>query len=792
MTVVRAMARLLAALLLWALCVSAVMAFDATDISRIESAINSARAVLAETVAATDPHVISAEAIAQQRTFLANLKAEAEKTAKELDQPQADVAAQIAQLGPAPGQDQQESVDIGKQRTLLNDRAAQLLGLRKQLELIGVEADQHFSRLSTAERDQFLNRVFASEKSVLDPRLWLAAITASGIFVARLGNLIGNWWLTSASAAQASALLATIAGLALATLALWLLPRIMRGVFSPALRPPDAPDAKISRARLLWHGIFGYLHWLALSGVLGLGVWIGLDAAGVMTTHFDLVLRALFDIAIPVLFYTGAAYMVCRPANPDARLVAVGDAAARKLVLVTFLASAVNAAGTVLTNIATALSIPVSFAVGISALSALLLVFLLGYSLVVIQREARKDSDQGNSRYFLSWMLALIPFLWVLLATALVSLLSGFVALGLFIAGNVLQSAMLAVVLGVLHAFTHAVADAASETGSRTNAAFKRFTGWSADGMARSILILRTVADLGTALLAVLGLAALWAVSLLDFTQLIRKAASGFEIGNISISPTGLLGALFILLLGVAITRYVASWLEKRVLSATKLDRGVRDSVRTSLGYTGYLLAVLFALSAAGVSFSNVALIAGALGVGIGFGLQSIVNNFVSGLILLAERHVRVGDWIVTPAGEGIVRRINVRATEIESFDHGTIIIPNSSLITGAVTNWTLRDTLGAFSLKLAVSYDADVDKVTEILRGIANRHPKIMRHPEPTVRVSDLKPLNMEFEIRMSVLDVLEMVNVAGDLRGEILRSLGKSLLFIQPPVAIMKHDGT
>ena len=132
--------------------------------------------------------------------------------------------------------------------------------------------------------------------------------------------------------------------------------------------------------------------------------------------------------------------------------------------------------------------------------------------------------------------------------------------------------------------------------------------------------------------------------------------------------------------MGIAITRYVTAWLQRRVLTATRLDKGVQDSIRTGAGYFGYILAAGFALSAAGVNFSNLAIIAGALGVGIGFGLQSIVNNFVSGLILLAERPVRVGDWVVTTAGEGIVRTINVRATEIETFDNCTIFIPNSNL----------------------------------------------------------------------------------------------------------------
>ena len=116
----------------------------------------------------------------------------------------------------------------------------------------------------------------------------------------------------------------------------------------------------------------------------------------------------------------------------------------------------------------------------------------------------------------------------------------------------------------------------------------------------------------------------------------------------------------------------------------------------------------MLALTSAGVGFSNIAFIAGALGVGIGFGLQSIVNNFVSGLILLAERPVKVGDWIVVGAGEGFVKQINVRSTEIETFDNCTIIVPNSSLVAEPVKNWTHHDTVGKMTVPVSVARDSE------------------------------------------------------------------------------------
>ena len=124
-------------------------------------------------------------------------------------------------------------------------------------------------------------------------------------------------------------------------------------------------------------------------------------------------------------------------------------------------------------------------------------------------------------------------------------------------------------------------------------------------------------------------------------------------------------------------------------------DLGLRNSIRTSLGYLGFLVAAGLALGYLGLNYEKLALVAGALSVGIGFGLQSIVNNFVSGLILLWERAVRVGDWIVVGADQGFVRRINVRSTEIETFDRAQVIIPNSNLVSGVVTNLVRNDRSG-------------------------------------------------------------------------------------------------
>src|SRR5205814_9610895 len=198
------------------------------------------------------------------------------------------------------------------------------------------------------------------------------------------------------------------------------------------------------------------------------------------------------------------------------------------------------------------------------------------------------------------------------------------------------------------------------------------------------------------------------------------------------ISFGAVFGAIVFFLIVVALTRLIQRWLEREVLPQSAIEPSLQLSIVTVLGYIGTIIAVVAALSEIGIDPQKIALVAGALSVGIGFGLQSIVSNFVSGLILLAERPIRVGDQIVVKGDEGFVRRISVRATEIETFERASVIIPNSELITGVVKNWTHANTLARLNIKVAVPYDCDSDMVMDILTTCVAEHPGVLKQPPP------------------------------------------------------------
>ena len=259
-----------------------------------------------------------------------------------------------------------------------------------------------------------------------------------------------------------------------------------------------------------------------------------------------------------------------------------------------------------------------------------------------------------------------------------------------------------------------------------------------------------------------------WGVSDSVLLQLRQWTFDGFEVGSLRIVPVRLAAALLVLSLLVAFSGWVRTRLERRLAAHSRLDHGAREAMVAITGYLLVAVAILIGLGVAGVAFSNLAIIAGALSVGIGFGLQNIVNNFVSGLILLFERPIKTGDWVVVGSTEGYVKRIRIRSTQIQTFDRADVIVPNSELISTQVTNWMLYDRSGRARVPVGVAYGSDTAKVREVLMKVAREHPAVVTDgslPGPRVLFLGFGDSALNFELRVFIRNIDERLGVVSDL---------------------------
>jgi len=264
-------------------------------------------------------------------------------------------------------------------------------------------------------------------------------------------------------------------------------------------------------------------------------------------------------------------------------------------------------------------------------------------------------------------------------------------------------------------------------------------------------------------------------------------ARDGIPIGGIRIVPTNIVGGIIAFTVLLAFTGWIKRWIDKRWLrQIISSDRGARDALVTIVGYTGFTISLLIGLSIAGINVTGLAVVAGALSVGIGFGLQSIANNFVSGIILLFERPIKAGDFVTVGDVEGFVKKISIRATEIETLDNQDMLVPNSELISGRVTNWVLHNPYGRLRIRVGVAYGSDINKVKDILEAVSHENKSVITDG----RVSPPKALFMgfgdsalEFELRVRIFDIKKRYDVVSELNFKIDEEFQKNHIIIPFP---------
>ncbi|MCB1461903.1 MAG: mechanosensitive ion channel family protein [Nitratireductor sp.] len=697
----------------------------------------------------------------------------------------AELRKQVDQLGQAPAEGEAtEGAALAAKRATLQEALTGVDGPLREARLIVVRADQINAAALSKRRDRFLRQLMEHSYSVLDPDLWRE--TAAGVPSSMRSLVLHVRESMSAtfkrSGERPGDLLALVLQIAAGAIILWYLRRYIRRHLGALPTPSERQnDAKQSLTQLAGRHLSDFLRNGILPAILLVFLARLLSGSELVADRFDhLVRNTLLAVGVVVVAFA-LLRVFLRPALPQLRIADLSDEAARGVFAVATLGLAVAATLHTLNVAAALLLAPFEISLALSALFALVTIVSTAWSLVIISQDDPERPRSGSDAVLLRWS-NIRALLWLAVAIGTGGLLFGYIGLAEFVAYQIIMALIVIAVIWLTMTWIDEARQAVTAPAPVARGASRRSLRISKTG--RQVAIVGFgVLRLAIFALAVVALLAPWGVRTADWLVLLNRAFFGFEVGDLTISFSSILLALILFVTGAAITRAIQHWIATQLLPTTKLDTGLRNSITTVLGYIGFVLAGVLAVGATGLDLSSIAIVVGALSVGIGLGLQGIVNNFVSGLILLAERPIKVGDWVVTGGGEGMVRRISVRSTEIETFDQATVIVPNSTLISESLTNWTHRSKLGRVIITVGVGYSSDPERVRDILLQCAAEHPLILNNPEPMVFFMDFGSDALIFDLRVWVADILTGFGAKSDLRYAILKSLREAGIEIPFP---------
>jgi small-conductance mechanosensitive channel len=285
-----------------------------------------------------------------------------------------------------------------------------------------------------------------------------------------------------------------------------------------------------------------------------------------------------------------------------------------------------------------------------------------------------------------------------------------------------------------------------------------------------------------------------------NLSDSLRKALLGIlegqlAVGALRVSLGDILAFAVTLWLSILLARFLRFVLGEDVLPRLSLPRGIPAAISFVAYYFILFLGFLFALSAAGIEWSRFALLAGALGVGIGFGLQNLVNNFVSGLILIFERPIKVGDFIEFAATRGEVLRIGIRSSTVKTWEGAEIIVPNGNLIQSEVINWTLSDRRRRLVIPVGVAYGTDPKRVIALLEETAAEHPEALDTPAPEAFFRAFGESSLDFEIRVTIPEFGNWVRIQSEINlgvHDALKRAGIEIPFPQRDLHLRTLDKT
>jgi len=724
----------------------------------------------------------------------------AEEIAARRTEELADIDSRLAGLGPAPEKGAPpDAPDVAEQRASLAKQRAVIDGELKLARLISVDAEQRGTELIRQRREQFQAALTTRTDPPLGGTFWRSLRSAAPADQARLQSLASEL-RTAARAALApphrTAFLLSLAGaLLLAVAGTWLAERLL-----VRLAPARLPAGRLRRSLLAASSILAYVLLIGMAVQLA---WTGLEAGGALPERLQALAKATVQQAVFAAFIVGLGHALLSRKRSSWRLPGISDELAQRLSPYPWWVAIVAAVSGLLTEVNSIVGASLAAEVSVHAATALLLSALVALALRHLRASPPAGSADGSdgdgahagnagnagdaepaeaaSRPL--WVGLLVAAAGVATMATVLMVVFGYVALAGTLTRQMLWTG---VVFGTTYLLFQLVDDVCEAVLSSKGGFGERLH----QGLGLDAKLLDQASVLASGVLRVVLLFYMAIALMAPFgtgpDEVFRRGSTvdhSLKVGDITLAPQALLTALAVVVAGFVVIRVLKRWLSDRYFPNTSLEPGMRSSIVTLLGYVGGVLVVAVALAGLGISVERIAWVASALSVGIGFGLQAIVQNFISGLILLAERPVKVGDWVVLGDTEGDVRRVNVRATEIQLGDRSTVIVPNSEFITKTVRNMTATGAPGRVLLRLPAPLDTDAERMRDLILQAFRAHESVLDNPEPIVQLEGIVNGTLTFLAIGYVSNPRNAGGVRSDLLFSILAALRDAGLALSPP---------
>ena len=681
----------------------------------------------------------------------------------------ADTKKLLAPLELKPGTDAPPETDAVKaDRERLTEQATIAESRVKQCEVVIARADQLLERLTKVRGQLVLQTLLHRDPSLLSPSVWHKIgpqfLTSVKVLTSAMANWSREGFLTLSSGSPELVPLGLWAAL---TIVLWWVGRALRRRFG---RGGTHIDARHDQT------IISAIDGLGLVLVPVLAVWLigKLLLASNPPAPIDALIPEAVGRLILLLLVFGMTAAGLSPARPEWRVLPLSDDSAQ------YLSRALRRLYSI--------SLPLEFAYialsrgegreAVAAVGAVVLTSVVAVlSLPALSNRAwqaaRPEGSELPPMIGGTWWAVARLLLILAVLSSIVCALIGYATLGAHLHTAISTTCLLIAIAFLLHKLAADLLEAAAAPGSPSGIFVRRTFGLPADSTLRGQYLVLLVFDAALVLLLAVAIPAAWSVDTDAMIDGLGQLVRGVKVGGVTISLGNVGMAIVAFFVCMLLARLTRSVVRDRVMPTVDAPMPLRQSIDAGLNYAGVMIAILVGIGALGVDFTNLAIVLGALSVGIGLGLQNIANNVISGVILLVERPIKAGDWVTVSGHEGFVRRINIRATEIETFQRTHVIVPNSMFLQNPVINRTYSDTSSRIEIKLTVPLATDVDAMEAILREAALGHARVLRIPPPIVRFVKVGTDGLEFELFVFVARLEDRLIVTNDLNRAILAKL-------------------